>query len=348
MIQQTTGRRTRTLVTHVAWTVVSGLLFAASVAFATRRYLVSLITGIAMGGAIEGAYLLQSTFLQPRLRELRYDWLRFGLEIGASLLGHVGGAALALFACSLLFHFPIWNVRAWWAVGGMVVGFPIVHGSESALRLYRQLKEKEQLEERLRAMATEAELKALKAQINPHFLFNALNTIAALIHADPALAETLVERLATMFRYVLTSSERGQVLLEEELGFVEDYLELERARFGERLRVTRQIRPEVLAIPVPSLILQPLVENTVRHGHGDDGNIDIALGIDTDGDEAIISIADRGPGMPAAHKIGDGHGHGLRNVDERLRKTYGSGLEIGRNEPHGTVATIRIPIGGRK
>ena len=95
-------------------------------------------------------------------------------------------------------------------------------------------------------MATEAELKALKAQINPHFLFNTLNTIAALIHSDPAQAEATVERLAEMFRYVLAGSERGSVPLREELAFVDDYLEIEQARFGERLRVTREIAPEDL------------------------------------------------------------------------------------------------------
>ncbi len=346
MVEQKTSKRRRTWVSHLVWTVISGLLFGVSVSLATRRYLISLITGLVMSGAIEATYLLDNAFLRPRLKHLSYDWLRFGLEIVSALLGHVGGAGLALLACSWLFHFSIWDTRVWWAVAGMVVGFPVIHGTESALRFYRQLRERERLEERLRVMATEAELKALKAQINPHFFFNALNTIAALTHTDPALAEASVERLAQMFRYVLAGSERGQVPLEEELAFVDDYLEIERARFGERLRVTREIDPRILSIPIPSLILQPLVENAVRHGKGDDGRIALDIRVESVDAGVRITVADQGPGMPAGYRISDGHGHGLRNVDERLRKTYGHGLEIRQNTPRGTAALIKVPVKG--
>lgn len=344
MAEQKTSERGQTWVSHLIWTVIPGLLFGVGVSLATRRYLISLITGLAMSSAIEVTYLLDHAFLRPRLKRLSYDWLRFGLEIVFALLGHVGGAGLTLIACSWLFHFSIWDTRVWWAVAGMVVGFPIIHGTESALRLYRQLRRREQLEERLRVMATEAELKALKAQINPHFFFNALNTIAALIHTDPALAEASVERLAQMFRYVLAGSERGQVALEEELAFVDDYLAIERARFGERLQVTREIDPRARSIPVPSLILQPLVENAIRHGHGDDGRIDLDIQVESAGEGVRITVADRGPGMPAGYRIGGGPGHGLRNVDERLRKTYGSGLKVEGNKPRGTTVAIRIPV----
>ena len=343
--QKANGRR-RDTVSHLTWTVISGLLFGVSVSLATRRYLISLITGLAMSSAIEITYLLDRAFLQPRIKHLSRDWLRFGLEIVSSLLGHVGGAGLALLACSWLFHFSIWDARAWWAVAGMMVGVPIIHGTESALHIYRQLKARERLEEQLRVMATEAELKALKAQINPHFFFNTLNTIAELIHTDPVLAETSVERLAKMFRYVLATSERGQVPLEEELTFVDDYLEIEHARFGERLQVTREIDPQVLSTSVPNLILQPLVENAIKHGYRDDGTIAIDIRVEAVNDEVSITVADQGPGMPASYRIGNGPGHGLRNIDERLRKTYGRGLEIHKNTSHGTTAAIKIPEEG--
>ncbi|MBN1311580.1 MAG: histidine kinase [Anaerolineae bacterium] len=342
MTEQKMSKRRQTIITHLAWTVISGLVFGVGIGFATQRYPASLITGLVMSSAIEATYLLDKTFLQPRLKHLTHDWLRFGVEIAASLLGHVGGAGLALLACSRLFRFSIRDTRVWWPVAGMVIGFPIIHGTESALRFYRQLKEKEQSEERLRVMATEAELKALKAQINPHFFFNALNTIAALIHTDPALAEASVERLAQMFRYVLAGSERGQVSLQEELAFVGDYLEIEQARFGERLQITREIDPEALSVPVPSLILQPLVENAVRHGQGDNGRIDLHICIESADEGVTITVADQGPGMPAGYRIGIGPGHGLRNVDERLRKMYGSGLEVVENQPRGTAVIIRI------
>jgi two-component system LytT family sensor kinase len=259
------------------------------------------------------------------------------------------GAVAALLVCSRIFGFEVVPSTAWLAVAAMVIVFPIIHGTEMALRFFRQVQEKERQEERLKALATEAELKALKAQINPHFLFNTLNTIAELIHADSERAEATVERLAEMFRYVLNGSERGLVPLEEELAFLKDYLEIERVRFGDRLRVTLAIAPEALGLLMPSLVLQPLVENTVRHGQGADGSIDLGINIHTDGDQAVIAISDQGPGMPAHHKIGEGPGHGLYNVDQRLRKTYGKeyGLEISANQPRGTIVTLRIPVGAR-
>jgi two-component system LytT family sensor kinase len=228
----------------------------------------------------------------------------------------------------------------------MLVVFPIIHGTGLALGYYRQLKEKERVEQELRTLAAQAELKALKAQINPHFLFNTLNTIAQLIHTDPTQAEATVERLAEMLRYVLAGSERGLVPLGEELAFVDDYLAIEQARFGERLRVTREVAPEALDVPVPSLILQPLVENAVRHGQGADGSVDLTIRVRLHGDEVIITVADQGRGMSSRHGIGEGAGHGLRNVDDRLRKTYGEeyGLEIRDNEPRGTVVMVRIPV----
>jgi LytS/YehU family sensor histidine kinase len=231
----------------------------------------------------------------------------------------------------------------------MVVVFPIIHGTELALRYLRQVQEKERQEEQLKALATEAELKALKAQINPHFLFNTLNTIAELIHTDSERAEATVERLAEMFRYVLAGSERGLVPLAEELAFLDGYLEIERVRFGDQLRVTCGIAAETLDLLVPSLVLQPLVENTVRHGRGADGSIVLGIDIQTDGDRAVIAISDQGPGMPAGHKIGEGPGHGLYNVDQRLRKTYGQeyGLEISANQPQGTIVKLSVPARAR-
>jgi two-component system LytT family sensor kinase len=283
------------------------------------------------------------------LERLSKDWVRFGLENTFSLLEHLLGPLLALVVCGYIFGFAVEVNTAWIALGSMLIGFPIIHGTSNALSFYRQLREKERREERLRVLATQAELKALKAQINPHFLFNTLNTIAQLIHTDSEQAEATVERLAEMFRYVLNGSERGLVPLEEELACLDVYLEIERARFGEQLRVTRQIDPQVLAVLAPSLILQPLVENAVRHGRGTDGKIDLTLRAASKNGEIVIAIADQGPGMPIGHKIGDGPGHGLRNVDERLRKTYGEdyGVGVKANKPRGTVVSVRIPARAR-
>lgn len=346
MTEQKTSVPKRIIVRILTEIVLPAIAFSLGVGFAIGNYPVSFITGLAISGTIYVLYVLDQAFLHPWLERLPRDW-QLGLEITFSLLEHILGALLALFACGHIFGFVVEPTTAWMVVWMLFVGFLAVHSAMYALRFYRELKEKELLEERLRALATQAELKALKAQINPHFLFNTLNTIAQLTHTDPAQAEATVERLAEMFRYVLAGSERGLAPLEEELAFVDGYLEIEQARFGERLCVTREVAPEALSVPVPSLILQPLVENAVRHGQGADGSIDLTIRVQLHDDEVVIAIADQGPGMPPDYRADAGRGVGLRNVDERLRKTYGDecGLEIQDNEPHGVVVTIRIPTG---
>jgi two-component system LytT family sensor kinase len=136
------------------------------------------------------------------------------------------------------------------------------------------------------------------------------------------------------------------VPLAEELAFVDSYLEIEQARFGERLHVNRQIAPQMLDVPVPSLILQPLVENAVRHGQGHNGQVNLTIRVQPEGSQVTIAIADQGPGMSSKHAVGQGPGFGLWNVDQRLRKTYGEGygLDIMDNEPQGAVVRVRIPV----
>ena len=325
------------------------LAFTMGVGLATGNWPASFVTGLSVSSTIAALYWLDKSFMRPRLMRVSTDWMRLGLEMTILLLDHVVGAVVAVLVCSQLFDFEVVPSAAWLGVAAMVIVFPIIHGTEMALRFFRQAQEKERQEERLKALATEAELKALKAQINPHFLFNTLNTIAELIHADSDAAEATVERLAEMFRYILSGSERGLVPLEEELAFLEDYLVIERARFGGRLRVARRITPEALGLLGPSLVLQPLVENAIRHGLCPDGSICLGIDIGNEGSRAVIAIRDQGPGMPAGYRIGDGFGHGLSNVDQRLRMTFGEeyGLEISANEPQGTVVMLTIPVGAR-
>jgi two-component system LytT family sensor kinase len=349
MTEQFRSGRRQAIMRALAELSLPALAFTFGVGLATGSWPTSFVTGLAISSAIAALYWLDQGFVHPRLEKLSRDWLHLGLEMTLLLLDHIMGAVAALLVCSHIFGFEVVPSAAWLAVAAMVIAFPIIHGTEMALRFFRQVQEKERQEEQLKALATQAELKALKAQINPHFLFNTLNTIAELVHADSDRAEATVERLAELFRYVLNGSERGLVPLEEELGFLDDYLEIERVRFGDRLRVTREIAPEALDLLVPSLVLQPLVENTLQHGLGVDSSIDLGIDIHIDGKQAVIAISDQGPGIPARNKIGEGPGHGLYNVDQRLRKTYGEayGLEIGANQPQGTIVSLSIPVGAK-
>jgi two-component system LytT family sensor kinase len=202
-----------------------------------------------------------------------------------------------------------------------------------------------------RTRLMEAEVRALRAQISPHFIYNALNVIASFVRTDPDRARDLLLDFADFTRY--SFQRHGEyTTLEEELRSIERYLVLEQARFGDRLKVTLRIAPEVLAVTVPVLSLQPLVENAVRHGlaqKAGGGHITI-LAEDLD-HEAVISVEDDGVGEDP-EKVrralaGDASldSIGLGNVDERLRSTYGDdyGLVVETAPGAGTKVTVRVP-----
>jgi signal transduction histidine kinase len=310
----------------------------------TGNYLVSFGISGTISVTLLIIFTLDYWLLRPRLLPLKRDY-RLILEITFAVVETITGALFAFWLCSRLFGIPLNGKALWTSVAILFSLVLIIRSIRYASEFYRDLKAKEMVEEQLRTLKAQAELKALKAQINPHFLFNTLNTIATLTHSDPSHAEVTIERLAEMFRYVLVASERGQVTLADELAFVDDYLEIERARFGDRLQITRQIGLPSLDILVPSLILQPLVENAIRHGQDERGRIDLMLRLYREDGDILIQIADHGPGMPAEFDPEDSKGVGLRNVDARLKKIYGEdyGLQIEDNVPNGTVFMVRIP-----
>lgn len=196
-----------------------------------------------------------------------------------------------------------------------------------------------------------AELRALRAQISPHFLYNALAAVGSQIHSDPDGARELLSDFAQFTRYAFRS-QRPYVTLADELRYVEVYLRLEQARFGDRLAVRVKVAPEALQAIVPALSLQPLVENAVRHGveeHPGPGLVEI-LGEDY-GADVRLRIRDDGPGMTAARAqaalagAGAGGGIGLSNVHQRLRQTFGDayGLEVTSVLGTGTTITMTVP-----
>jgi anti-sigma regulatory factor (Ser/Thr protein kinase) len=192
------------------------------------------------------------------------------------------------------------------------------------VRFREQQHRHQEREEQLRLLASRAELKALRAQINPHFLYNALNAIAGLIPSQPELADQTIEGLAQVFRYTLRKSESEWVRLDEEVEFVAAYLRVEQARFGERLAVAVSVDPDASAIPVPAMCIQPLVENALRHGVSQvDGRGEVRLRCNIDRDALTIEVSDNGPGFPPGFTLAASPGHALRNIDERLRGYYG-------------------------
>lgn len=200
------------------------------------------------------------------------------------------------------------------------------------------------------ALACRMELKALQAQINPHFLFNTINTIAMLIRTDAVTARELLREFASFYRRMLEDNE-GPVTLGQELDYALTYLRFEQARFGDRLRVAENIPAEILDVPVPAFILQPLVENCVQHGVDPGRPLSIVLEGARIGPKVIVRVIDDGVGIPSGDLprvlepgFGKGLGIALKNVDDRLKGRYGpgSGLSVASGPGRGTTVTVTI------
>jgi two-component system LytT family sensor kinase len=196
-----------------------------------------------------------------------------------------------------------------------------------------------------RARLAQAELKALRAQISPHFIYNALSAIASFVRTDPERARELILEFAEFTRYSFRS--HGEfTTLAEELRSIDRYLTLERARFGERLKVRLRIAPEVLPVVLPFLSVQPLVENAVRHGlSAKPGYGTVSIEASDAGAECLITVEDDGVGMdPTILKSRESH-VGLSNVDERLRAVFGDGfgLVVETAPDAGTKVSMRVP-----
>lgn len=241
-----------------------------------------------------------------------------------------------------------------------VVGTLAAYGETTSAALVRATDEvarwvSAQLElaelETSRTRLAEAEVRALRAQISPHFVYNSLTAIASFVRTDPERARELLLEFADFTRY--SFRRHGEfTTLAEELRSIDRYLLLERARFGDRLQVTVQVAPEVLPVTVPFLCVQPLVENAVRHGlEGRPGTGHVTIVAQDSGSEALISVEDDGTGIDpdlvrrTLAGDPDGDGVGLGNVDERLRQVYGDdyGLVVETAPGAGTKVSMRVP-----
>ena len=213
-------------------------------------------------------------------------------------------------------------------------------------------REKERLERasreaRLIHQVVEAELRALRAQVNPHFLFNSLNTIAALVVPEPAKAEEMTLRLAKIFRHVLIHADQPFSSIEEEISFLRTYLEIEKVRFGERLRIEFDVNESVTQLSVPTLILQPLVENALKHGLAAKvGQSELRIRANRKENLLLLSVEDNGIGMKGRSNPSQSIGMGLRNVKERLQTVYGNLATFSfETRPQvGSRVLVEIPI----
>jgi two-component system, LytTR family, sensor kinase len=224
--------------------------------------------------------------------------------------------------------------------------------ASQAVRYYRRFREGELRSAQLESQLSQAQLQALKMQLHPHFLFNTLHSISSLVHTDPETADRMIARLGDFLRLTLENSGAQEVTLQRELEFLRCYLEIEGVRFRDRLTTEIEVEPQALDTPVPNLILQPIVENAIRHGiapRSTPGRIEISA--KRNNGSVRIEVKDNGPGMPAI-RVPDGGGRlreglGLANTKARLARLYGSShrLELANADGGGFVVTLEIPAG---
>jgi len=240
----------------------------------------------------------------------------------------------------------------WWVQLLICASAPVVVGIP--LKIWNSIRIERKLEEQGRLLL-EARLDALQRQINPHFLFNTLNSITSLVRSQPELAREMIVKLANILRVLLKDRE-AFVPFQEELAFTDDYLDIEVVRFGEKLRVVKEIAANTLDVVVPGMLLQPLIENSIKHGlepRISGGTVTLRSKI-TDNGMLLVEVEDDGVGMapernvasPVSGLVQPGTGIGMRNVRDRMKVLYGemASLEINSRPGRGTKVALRMPI----
>ena len=329
----------------VPFALFFGTLYGATPGSYWLAFKISLVFAFTVRLAIVALEIWIMPILKRRFSRL--GRLPIGVEAPAYMLTSIIGS----YTAALMIHHSLLpgflgSPRAIAASGAYTVLFTITFsGIAYAIAFYKESMARAQAIEGMRVALAEAELRALRAQVQPHFLFNTLNTIAALVRVNPAEAEETITRLADVFRHSLRASEHAHMRLGDELDFVRAYLEIEHTRFGERLRVEERIEPGLEGIPVPSLLLQPLVENAVRYAvapRTEGGTVGLAAR--REGDLLMIEVWDDGPGMSGTASA-SGNGFGLHSVRERLRAAGPPhALEIESVPGSGTRLRLTIPI----
>ncbi|HXT33706.1 MAG TPA: histidine kinase, partial [Vicinamibacterales bacterium] len=269
------------------------------------------------------------------VRRFEIDWvvILLAAPIGLSVIQQAVGYRWP----QRLYVIPAHTPGMWFAVlmcTVLSVAIPIKIWNSA--RIEHRLQEQEKL-------LMESRLDALSSQINPHFLFNTLTSISSLIRSQPETARTLIVKLSGLLRRLLRSQDHF-VTLREELDAIDEYLDIESIRFGPQLRIDKQIDPATLDLIVPSMMLQPLVENSIKHGLGQKlGEGRITIRSVRDGDHAVIDVIDNGVGIPQieAGRV-RGTGIGLRNVNERLRVIYGANYQLQLDSVPGEGTCARI------
>jgi two-component system LytT family sensor kinase len=353
-VEHGSGFRHRGLAIVAAWILVA-MLLAAQAWFAAQVRGESLAFARAGGiwlvwAAVWAGLTPIALWIEARFPMRRPRWL-LALAVHALASAACALANLALFALAAPLIGATQVEPTWLGTFSRLLGttfllnlpvYWLIVAAAHGARLVRTAREKDRRRLRLEAQLADARLQALRSQLQPHFLFNALNTISVLMHEDVEQADRILLQLSALLRRSLDGSGAHEVTLGEEIGFLENYLAIEQARFGERLHYRVTIPDEALEARVPNLILQPLVENALRHGlatRAGPGHVEITA--DRHGDALRLRVVDDGRGLPAApiERVG------LANTRARLRLLYADRqrFELRDSEGGGVVAEIELP-----
>ena len=320
----------------IAMAAALGLVIGAIFAARGDDFLPSAVIATMYGSSIGVLASLTMPRLGRRLGDMR-ELSQWFVYAGAMLAIIAVGTAITGFAMIALGYSTLsrfWGNYEFGAIMSLIISVPASIGAMTYARLQSE-------RARALAVATEARLASLESRVRPHFLFNSLNSAIALIPEDPARAEQVLERLAALLRFSLDAQQTRLVSLGEELRVVVDYLEIERVRFGDRLRYTVDVAPELEAQKVPAFALQTLVENSVKFAIATRaGGGEIRVAARRDGGRLHVAVEDDGPGFTAPLPAG----HGLDTLRARLEVLYGNAASLAAPAPSATGARVAVEV----
>ncbi|WP_315760276.1 sensor histidine kinase [Sphingomonas sp. Y38-1Y] len=295
--------------------------------------------------------MIDRSLTAANLNVLRLAVAHLLLSVPFSIV-HTYLAALILYPFPAVWWNPLRSVDfgVYFYLGGWITYCAFV-GALQALKFHNRLLTSQVELERVEKRLVETRLDALRLQLEPHFLFNSLNAISSEVAAQPALAREMIEDLATLLRHSLDCQNRSEISLAQELALLDRYIAIQKHRFGDRIQFSIDADPETLGALVPSMFLQPLVENAVRHGlERQVAGGHVAVSVERIGDELEVRVIDDGVGLPANWRPEVSAGLGVRVTRERLQALYadagGHAFDIARRPEAGTEVTIRLPLHG--
>ncbi|HEY0056611.1 MAG TPA: histidine kinase [Pedobacter sp.] len=342
----------QSLLTTNLWSAVAGLGIAAViVAFisvtAGKLASYNTVVGQLVFSVCITMAISNSVFFAQRIFTINKGsaWVFLAMYYGSSLLGVAIGVELAYFILSLILNFPFkflhFKDMGFSAMVALIVCTMSYMYFSQKERLTAKIQEKELDMLRLREMKTQAELATLHSKINPHFLYNSLNSIASLIHEDPDKAESMTLKLSKLFRNSINQGQESMIKIKDEVEIVKTYLEIEKVRFGDRIDFEFDVDEETMEHLVPRFLLQPLVENALKHGLAQvAGQGKLIISIGKVGERLRVAVSDNGKEFPKELEVG----YGLQSTYDKLNLLYGKDYDLHiLNEPEKQIE-ILLPL----